>query len=739
MRFVLLLGKLQLLLLMLGNPLIIKAQPLYNRITDIDVSSGANQLQFPLAGGMNNPQFYRFDFDLNGVPDLFVFDRAGGIVMPYLNNGTAQVPDYRYDPTYENLMPAMKEWVVLADIDCDSLPDIITAGNESRVRIFKSMISSNSWQFQSITDTLRYNDNNFLLDVFVNKIDIPGVADINGDGDVDLLTFAPGGGYLEYFENQSVELYGDCTHFELELTDKCWGKFYESGLLQSVSLDSCQVQFTSGSQESDGLHVGSTVSILDLNHDGKKEAVLGDVTFDNLNLLYNDGTSSDAHIFKQDTIFPSNSVSALIPTFPAAFFLPVDGPMAYDMIVAPNSRNNSLDVQNVWFYRNLGNGSHDSFLFVQNNFLAGQSIDVGTMSAPVFFDANADGLQDLIIGRQSRRAGTQLEYGSLTLYENIGTIDTPEFLWVTDDYAGLTTYQFFSIYPTFGDIDDDGDSDMLIGESDGVLHLFKNNAGAGNPASFTLQSPNYFGIDIGVSSAPQLVDVDRDQLLDLVVGEKNGNLNYFRNTGSASVASFSATPDDGFFGQVDVRPYLQPFGYSTPYLYDPDGSGTYALLVGNLDGQVYHYSNIDNNLSGPFTLEDTLFNGIDVGERAAITGGLLNSDTLPEILIGNTRGGVHLYSKSFFSGIKQTDRAHKNISVFPNPASSEIIIRLEDFVNGQFTFTVTSIAGHVVMRGEINGMSTHILNTAQLPSGLYLLVMESDHERFVEKILILHE
>lgn len=729
-----------LVLVWLIMPNFLVGQSNYFRVDDVLVVKSSDTLDFPFLGGMNNPQFFPFDFNHDNINDLFIFDRAGGIVIPFINYGTKQIPDYRFNPTYEKVFPELKEWVVLMDIDCDSIPDVITAGNENRVRVLKSYWSGSAWQFQLLTDTLRYRDNNFMIDIFINKIDIPSITDINGDGDIDLLTFAPGGGYLEYFENQSIEKYGDCTHFELEKSNGCWGKFYESGLIKSVSLDSCQVMLTQGNTNREGLHVGSTVATLDVNKDGLKEAVLGDVTFDNLNMLFNDGTATEAHIYKQDTVFPVYTVSALMPTFPAAYFLPIDGAMEYDMIVAPNSRNNSLDVQNVWYYRNIGNGARDSFVYVTNNFLTREIIDVGTLSTPAFFDANGDGLVDIVIGRQSRRAGSQLEYGSLTLYENVGTTEKPAFEWVTDNYANLITFQLFNIHPTFGDIDGDGDEDMIIGEANGLLHLFVNNAGAGNPASFGGISPNYFGIDIGAGSAPQLVDIDRDQLLDLLVGEKNGNLNYFKNLGTASSASFSATPDNSFFGQVDVRPYLEPFGYSAPYLYTPDGSGNYELLVGNLYGQIYRYSNIDNNLGGAFTVLDTIFNSIDVGERATVSGGLLNADTLSELLIGNSRGGISLFSKSFFTGKKDISLKSPKWTVFPNPADRSITINIsEQVIDSPLKYQLIDFTGRQLLEGSMPGEGYHHINVSKLLPGIYLLILENQVNRMIKKIVIAHD
>ena len=62
--------------------------------------------------------------------------------------------------------------------------------------------------------------------------------------------------------------------------------------------------------------------------------------------------------------------------------------------------------------------------------------------------------------------------------------------------------------------------DMLIGDANGKLHLF-NNTGS-NPPNFVLAEAEYKGLDVGYFAFPQLVDVNRDGLLDIIIGEQSG-------------------------------------------------------------------------------------------------------------------------------------------------------------------------------------------------------------------------
>ena len=75
----------------------------------------------------------------------------------------------------------------------------------------------------------------------------------------------------------------------------------------------------------------------------------------------------------------------------------------------------------------------------------------------------------------------------------------------------------------------------MVGEYDGTLNYFLN-TGTANAPAFTQQTgaANPFdGIDVGELSTPTLADLDGDGDIDAVVGEWYGTLRFFLNTGSA--------------------------------------------------------------------------------------------------------------------------------------------------------------------------------------------------------------
>lgn len=66
-----------------------------------------------------------------------------------------------------------------------------------------------------------------MVNLYVSSIDIPAIEDVDGDGDLDIITFSILGSQVEYHKNLSMERYGDCDSLDYELRNKCWGFFTE--------------------------------------------------------------------------------------------------------------------------------------------------------------------------------------------------------------------------------------------------------------------------------------------------------------------------------------------------------------------------------------------------------------------------------------------------------------------------------------------------------------------------------
>jgi hypothetical protein len=138
---------------------------------------------------------------------------------------------------------------------------------------------------------------------------------------------------------------------------------------------------------------------------------------------------------------------------------------------------------------------------------------------------------------------------------------------------------FWGFNAVFGDIDHDGDLDMVVGDWDGKLYFYRNVGSAMRPEYVAVEgrkSP-FDGIDVGQHAAPVLVDLDGDGDLDLIVGENKGQLFFYNNSGG-SVARATFTPrsdgtgDKSIFAGYTVLDGETELDY-IPILVDLDNDG----------------------------------------------------------------------------------------------------------------------------------------------------------------------
>jgi len=694
----------------------------YNSVV---VSKDSVSLTNPWAGGLNSPQFSVIDLNNDGKKDLVAFERDFyGSVKAFINTGDNGEISYKYFPEYEIYFPPMRNWMLLRDYNCDGREDIITSV-PGGIRVYRNDPGpGNSISFTLVTPILQTFGLNGVTPLYVAPPDIPSISDVDGDGDLDILAFNVIGNTLEYHKNLSIENNGNCDELDFELRNACWGYFSEDGNNNTVTLfDTCEVNVAN--PEKDGRHPGSTVLAIDLTGSGVKDLLIGDITFNNLVMLENGGTLTGSVMVDQNTSFPAGPDPVDITVFPAAYHLDVDNDGVKDLLVAPNNPNTSENYDNIWLYLNKGSQIEPDFIFEQDDFLQDGMIDLGEGSYPVFFDENADGLTDIVAGSYGYFEETASYSSRLMLLRNTGTDEMPEFEIVTDDFAGTGVFNFEGAYPAFGDLDNDQDMDMLLGDEEGKLHFFENTAGPGNPADLQLTAPNYFDIDAGQSAKPMVFDVNRDGLPDLLAGERSGTIRYYENTGSPGNPEFSSEPTIEELGGIDVMPECCT-GYSAPFM-TYDSLGNTILYVGSEQGWLYLFNNIDNNLSGDFNLVDSLYlNGVNVN----VNGLDINADGRLEFVTGKLSGGLGLlkYGIPPNLGVDQFRSEKPGLRIYPNPARDFINIELSgQTISIKVQATIFDMMGKTVYSEEYTGSYRGFsIDVSSLEPGIYALNIHYD-------------
>jgi hypothetical protein len=232
----------------------------------------------------------------------------------------------------------------------------------------------------------------------------------------------------------------------------------------------------------------------------------------------------------------------------------------------------------------VGRSNDPNLLLVRNlgtpsaaRFVAADAVNPFGFTAgrPQLVDIDADGDLDAFFGRED---------GQTQLFANVGTPSEDSFSSAVFGPFGLTDVGSRAI-PTFGDIDADGDLDAAIGNSSGATLWFTNTGTPASP-SFAPPTTNPFGLTtVPSNAAPLLADVDGDGDLDALVGDSQGNMSFFANTGTASAPAFAA-------------PTVNPFGLArggrdaVPTLADHDGDGDLDGFVGDGRGRVLFFENV---------------------------------------------------------------------------------------------------------------------------------------------------
>jgi hypothetical protein len=626
----------------------------------------------PWSGGLTAPQMSMADLNGDGLLDLFVFDRSGNRILPFQACPPEEAgapPLYFHRPDWRPRFPdAIRNWAMLRDANCDGTADLFV-NSQSGVRIWYGSAQDGQVEFNSpptsnVIANWDFGTGDQQLPMICLSTDIPAIGDFDGDGDLDMVTWTETSSTLYSYTGRGMEegSIGCGDTLIWDVTNRCFGMLDEAsenntifiGEEHECGFNVADPRYEGGVVESlqPMRHAGGTTALLELDGDGHLDLLLGDVSYNQFVACYMqdavDGQDSTTHT---TTHWPADlgmGDTLNIQRFPSAFHEDLDQDGVRDLLVAANATF-EVDGQNgSWWYKNEGTEAIPIWTLQTTAFVQEGMIDLGRGAYPVFTDFDGDGLIDLVASNKERYLGPGNTPSSLTRFKNIGTPQAPSFQQIDTNWLSLNELGLESVIAEFGDLDGDGDDDLIIGDELGNLHRWENAAGAGNPMDLTLVEASMTDadgtpIDVGQFAAPVLYDLDGDGDLDLLVGDKNGSLCLFENIGTSDAHSFSLITTAA--GQVSADNLLGINGFATPEIW-PTDTGI-VLVLGNELGRLQLFdcpSDLLEEVNSEWPEITDQWLGLYDGEFAAPAGADLDSDGFLDLAVGVRDGGITLWN-----------------------------------------------------------------------------------------------
>ncbi len=290
------------------------------------------------------------------------------------------------------------------------------------------------------------------------------------------------------------------------------------------------------------------------------------------------------------------------------------------------------------------------------------------------------------------------------------------------------------------DWDGDGKLDIIVGDRSGNVHYFRR-LDYGNIYLEEQDMVKVAGkpIDVGYNSAPCVTDWNEDGLPDLVVGNLSplpAGVYLFINQGEPFIPDYQLTDTVYYMGE--------PIEITTAYpdIYDMNSDGLKDMIVGSSSGNIYCFVN-----SG--TTQQPVFDDMEYlqadGDTLYICSYVRptvchwNADGIPDLLVGDYTGQIHLFTGIPQSGVLET--FSPSVSLSSNPVSSLAEVNVTLARSSHVMITALSMDGRVIRsfdQGNVQAGSHLIqLDMSSLSGGVYLLRITSATGTAAVKVVVL--
>ncbi|MEM8735208.1 MAG: VCBS repeat-containing protein [Planctomycetota bacterium] len=255
----------------------------------------------------------------------------------------------------------------------------------------------------------------------------------------------------------------------------------------------------------------------------------------------------------------------------------------------------------VYLVRNEGSNAQPQFETNATRLqAAGGDVDVYGWPSPNMHDFDGDGDLDLLCGEF---------LDGFTYFENVGSRSGPKFAAgqkLCDENGVRLAMHVQMITPTAVDWDSDGDLDLVVGDEDGRVALVENTGDLVDRKP-VFQQPTYFRqeadtLKFGALATPYAYDWDQDGDEDILCGNTAGAIGFFENLGLGdddmprweaprllhTIDGEETVPFRVMAGQHGSiqGPCEAKWGYTTFSVADWDGDGDGDIVYNSILGSV---------------------------------------------------------------------------------------------------------------------------------------------------------
>ena len=275
-------------------------------------------------------------------------------------------------------------------------------------------------------------------------------------------------------------------------------------------------------------------------------------------------------------------------------------------------------------------------------------------------------------------------------------------------------------------------SDIIVGDRNGYVTYFRRTgSGVNDLTSEGHMTAGGSVIDVGANSAPVVVDWNNDGLLDLLIANEASNqgIRLYLNSGTTTnpvLTTWSYIQNSG----SNINRYR-----CCPQVYDMNGDGKKDLIMGENNAQIYYYENTGTNAAPVFSgCEAIQSNGspLDLYSGTRLWVNDWDENGVPDLLVSDFNGYVHVFIADPTGIAEETVlQVQTGFAVAPaiNPAQGSFNINLQTPHGGNIELMIYDSAGRLVATKNAAGLSegTNLItmDAGSMATGVYTVVAQT--------------